>query len=150
MIGYIIMIAISLIVLIVFGRQILLGLKSRSWPTATGTVQDARIQSHQSRDEEGDVTTTYEALIRYQYNVAGQEHQGMRRTFSDVRTSSRSRTEKILERYPAGSSVTVYYDPGDPSASVLEPGVGLMSYILLLLVLAFLVFGVAGVLGLIG
>jgi hypothetical protein len=46
--------------------------------------------------------------------------------------------------------VSVYYDPGNPTASVLEPGVGLMSYVLLLLVLAFLVFGVAGLLGYIG
>jgi hypothetical protein len=150
MIGYIVVIAISLVVLIVFGRQILQGLKSRNWPTAAGTVQDARIQMHQSTDEEGDVTTTYEAFVQYRYSVSGREYQGMRRTFSDVRTSSRSRTEKILERYPPGGSVTVYYDPEDPSASVLEPGVGAMSYILLLLVLAFLVFGVVGLLGILG
>lgn len=150
MIGHIIIIAISLVVLIVFGRQLLRGLKSRTWPTAEGTVQDARLQTHQSRDEEGDVTTTYEALIQYRYSVSGQEYHGSRRTFSDVRTSSRSRTEKVLERYPPGGSVRVYYDPADPSTSVLEPGVGIMSYVLLLLVLAFLAFGVAGVLGLTG
>ena len=150
MIGYIIAIGISAVILIYIGSDILKAQKSRSWPTASGTVQDSGMESHQSRDEDGDIKTTYGATIQYKYTVDGQEFVGDRRTFSNVRTSSVRNTEKILERYPLGSSVDVFYDPDDPSSSVLEPGVGAATYILLLVPIGFLVFGIAGVLGLIG
>jgi len=150
MIGYIIAIGISAVILIYIGSDILKAQKSRSWPTASGTVQDSGMESHQSRDEDGDIKTTYGATIQYKYTVDGQEFVGDRRTFSNVRTSSVRNTEKILERYPLGSSVDVFYDPDDPSSSVLETGVGAATYILLLVPIGFLVFGIAGALGLIG
>ena len=150
MIGYIIAIGISAVILIYIGSDILKAQKSRSWPTASGTVQDSGMESHQSRDEDGDIKTTYGATIQYKYTVDGQEFVGDRRTFSNVRTSSVRNTEKILERYPLGSSVDVFYDPDDPSSSVLETGVGAATYILLLVPIGFLVLGIAGVLGLIG
>lgn len=108
------------------------------------------MEAHQSRDEDGDIKTTYGATIQYKYFVDGQEFQGNRRTFSNVRTSSVRNTEKILDRYPPGGSVGVFYDPDDPSSSVLEPGVGAPTYILLVAAIGFLVFGIAGALGLIG
>lgn len=150
MIGYIIAIGISAVILIYIGSDILKAQKSRSWPTASGTVQDSGMESHQSRDDDGDIKTTYGATIQYKYTVDGQEFVGDRRTFSNVRTSSVRNTEKILERYPLGSSVDVFYDPDDPSSSVLESGVGAATYILLLVPIGFLVFGIAGALGLIG
>ncbi len=108
------------------------------------------MEAHQSRDEDGDISTTYGATVQYKYLVDGQELRGNRRTFSNVRTSSVRNTQKILARYPLGGSVDVYYDPDDPSSSVLEPGVGASTYILLLVAIGFLVFGIAGALGLIG
>lgn len=150
MIGYIIAIAISVVLLIKFGVDIRKGYKSRNWPIAEGTVLDSSMEAHQSRDEDGDIRTTYGVTIQFKYLVDGQEFQGNRRTFSNVRTSSARRTEKILERYPPGGSVSVYYDPDDPPSSVLEPGVGSVTYVLLIVVIGFLVFGIAGVLGLIG
>ncbi len=150
MIGYIIAIAISVVLLIKFGVDIRKGYKSRNWPIAEGTVLDSSMEAHQSRDEDGDIRTTYGVTIQFKYLVDGQEFQGNRRTFSNVRTSSARRTEKILERYPPGGSVSVYYDPDDHSSSVLEPGVGSVTYVLLIVVIGFLVFGIAGVLGLIG
>ena len=150
MIGYIIAIGISAVILIKIGSDILKAQKSRSWPTASGTVLDSGMEANQSRDEDGDIKTTYGATIQYKYTVDGQEFVGDRRTFSNVRTSSVRNTEKILERYPLGSSVDVFYDPDDPSSSVLESGVGAATYILLLVPIGFLVFGIAGALGLIG
>jgi hypothetical protein len=150
MIGYIIAAGISAVILIKFGSDILKAQKSRSWPTASGTVLDSGMEAHQSRDEDGDIKTTYGATIQYKYLVDGQEFQGNRRTFSNVRTSSVRNTEKILERYPLGSSVDVFYDPDDPSSSVLEPGVGAGTYILLAVPIGIFVFGIAGILGIIG
>jgi hypothetical protein len=149
MIGYIIAIVISAVVLFKFGQDILRGLSSRGWPTTEGRITYAGIQAQRSTDEDG-TRMSYGAAVQYAYNVSGQEIQGTRRTFSDVRTNSRQRAERILARYPQGASVTVYHHPDNPSLSVLEPGVGWFSYIGAIVVLGFFVFGILGVMGVIG
>jgi hypothetical protein len=150
MIVYIIVIGISLIALFVIGRNILHGLNSRNWPITEGRVVHSGVQAHQSMDDEGDISTTYGASIEYAFNVSGQETQGTRRSFTEMRTNSARRAEQILARYPQGSSVTVYHHPDKPSLSVLEPGVKWWSYVLMIIVFGLLVFGVIGALGLIG
>lgn len=150
MIGYIIAIILSSVALIMLGRNIVNGLNSRNWLTAQGEITDSGIEVHQSMDDEGDMSTTYGASIQYTFNVSGQEIQGTRRSFSDVRTSSRRRAEQILARYPQGSSVTVYHHPDKPSLSVLETGVHWFTYAGAILLLGLLVFGILGALGVIG
>ena len=149
MIAYIIVILISGVVLFKFGQDILRGLNSRNWPTTQGTIMYSGIQAHQSSDEDG-TSTSYDAAVQYSYQVAGQAFQGTRKSFSDVRTSSVQRAQRILERYPQGSSVTVYHHPENPSLSVLEPGVGWFSYIGGIIVLGLFGFGILGVIGVIG
>ncbi|TET30890.1 MAG: DUF3592 domain-containing protein [Anaerolineales bacterium] len=150
MIVYTIIIGISFIALFVIGRNILHGLNSRNWPIAEGKVVHSGVQAHQSMDDEGDISTTYGASIEYAFNVSGQEIQGTRRSFTDMRTNSVRRAEQILARYPQGSSVTVYHHPDKPSLSVLEPGVQWWIYALMIIVLGLLVFGVVGAFRLIG
>ncbi len=150
MIAYIIVISISFITLFVIGRNILHGLNSRNWPMTEGKVIHAGIQAHQSTDDEGDTSTTYGASIQYEYNVSGQEIQGTRRSFTEMRTNSVRRAEQILARYPQDSSVTVYHHPDKPSLSVLEPGVKWWTYVLMIVVFGLLVFGILGASGLIG
>ncbi len=147
---YIIVIGISFIALFVIGRNILHGLNSRNWPITEGKVVHSGVQAHQSMDDDGDISTTYGASIQYSYNVSGQEIQGTRRSFTDMRTNSVRRAEQILARYPQDSSVTVYHHPDKPSLCVLEPGVEWWMYALMLIVLGLLVFGILGALGLIG
>jgi len=150
MIGYIIAIILSSVALIILGRSIVNGLNSRNWLTAQGEITDSGIEVHQSMDDEGDMRTTYGASIQYSYNVSGQEIQGTRRSFSEVRTNSKRRAEQILARYPQGGSVTVFHHPDDPSLAVLETGVHWFSYIGAIILLGLLVFGILGALGLIG
>jgi hypothetical protein len=37
-----------------------------------------------------------------------------------MRTSNKQKQQSIVEQYPAGSQVTVYYDPDEPEQAVLE------------------------------
>ncbi|MCJ7567077.1 MAG: DUF3592 domain-containing protein [Anaerolineales bacterium] len=150
MIGYIIAIVISSVLLIKFGLDIMRGLNSRNWPTTEGKITHSGVEAQQSMDDEGDIKTTYGASIQYQYNISGQEIEGARRSFTEVRTNSSRRAEQIMARYPQGSSVTVYYHPDNPNLSILEPGVGWFSYIGMIVLLGFLVFGILGATGLIG
>lgn len=150
MTGYIIAIILGSVGLIILGRSIVNGLSSRNWLTTEGEITGSGIEAHQSMDDDGDIRTTYGASIQYTYNVSGQDIQGTRRSFSEVRTNSRRRAEQILARYPQASSVTVYYHPGDPSLAVLETGVHWFSYVGAIILLGLLVFGILGAFGLIG
>ena len=150
MIVYIIVIGISFIGLFVIVRNIVHGLNSRNWPITEGKVVHSGVQAHQSMDDDGDISTTYGASIQYEYNVSGQEIQGTRRSFTEMRTNSVRRAEQILARYPQDSSVTVYHHPDKPSLSVLEPGVQWWFYALMIILFGLLVFGVIGALGVIG
>jgi len=150
MLVYIIIIGISFIGLFVIGRNIVHGLSSRNWPITEGKIVHSGVQAHQSMDDDGDISTTYGASIQYAYNVSGQEIQGTRRSFTEMRTSSARRAEQILARYPQDSSVTVYHHPDEPSLSVLEPGVKWWTYVLMIILLGLLVFGILGALGLVG
>ena len=150
MLVYIIIIGISFIGLFVIGRNIVHGLSSRNWPITEGKIVHSGVQAHQSMDDDGDISTTYGASIQYAYNVSGQEIQGTRRSFTEMRTSSARRAEQILARYPQDSSVTVYHHPDEPSLSVLEPGVKWWIYVLMIILLGLLVFGILGALGLVG
>ena len=150
MLGYIIAIVIGCVILFLFGRDIIRGLSSRNWPTTEGKITQSGVDMSQSTDDEGEIKTSYGASIQYTYSVSWQELVGSRRTFTNVRTNSSRRAEQIVERYPQGSSVTVYYTEEDPSLSVLEPGVGWFSYVGMVLVLGLIIVGILGVTGVIG
>lgn len=64
-------------------------------------------------------TTRHETpLVLYAYQVDGRTFQGeMARPKANGATHSASAT---VARYPAGSPVTVYYDPANPANSALE------------------------------
>jgi hypothetical protein len=150
MIGYIILLAIGVVLLVVFGRNVIRGRESQNWPTVPGTVLYTGMETYQSTDDDGSTTTTYGATIQYNYAVAGQSYEGNRRTFSEVRTSSRRRAEQILQKYPQGSAISVHYDPDNPAESVLETGVSWGAYALLAFAAIMTIAGVAGMLGLFG
>ena len=56
--------------------------------------------------------------VRYAFEVDGRRFEGERIGFGD--DSGGANTAATLARYPVGATVTVYYDPADPSEAVLE------------------------------
>ena len=59
-------------------------------------------------------------VVQYSYQVMGQMLQG-RGVIPGPETGG-SWAHKVVERYPAGAQVMVYYDPNNPSDAVLERG----------------------------
>jgi hypothetical protein len=150
MIGYVIVLVIGLVILVKFARDILLGRRSRGWPKTSGTILQSTLETHHETDDDGTTSTTHGVAVHYRYSVSGQEFEGRRRSFSDVRKSSKRSMESILARYPQGGSIDVYYDPENPSSAVLETGVGASAYILLAFAVVLVLFGLAGLLGFVG
>lgn len=92
---------------------------SSYWPTAEGRVLSSTVQSERGKSG----GTVYSAAINYAYTVNGGSFTSGRVRFGSINTGNRIYPDKLVEKYPAGSSVTVYYSPSDPATAVLEPGV---------------------------
>ncbi len=88
--------------------------KSR-YLSVPGVVTSSEVESSRSSDG-----TTYSAKIEYEFELGDMTHTGDRHSFFSFGTSSYEHAHDIVKRYPVGREITVYYDPGDVSESVLE------------------------------
>jgi hypothetical protein len=114
--------------LAVWGWSILQNARaSASWPTSPGMI--TRSEVTHSTDADG--ADSYQPKVTYEYLANNVEYESYTIKFGENSYSSRGRAEDIAATYPVGRQVTVYYDPGDPGNSVLEPGVTGGSYIVL-------------------
>lgn len=86
---------------------------SQSWPAAQGRV----LSSELARIRDTDGTFTEQPRIVYEYAVAGTSFQSTRVSFGGA---SNIGARKCVERYPAGATVQVFYDPAKPASAVLE------------------------------
>lgn len=94
--------------------------EAKAWPTIAGTVTSSEIRVHQDYDTDSHTTSTnYEPVVQYSYNVVGTPCQASRIAFG-ANQFDRNTAQAKINRYPAGSTVTVHYDPNDPSKAVLE------------------------------
>jgi hypothetical protein len=88
-----------------------------AWAQTAGTVLSTTIQVRrvgQSRSET--------PVVIYAYQVDGRPYQSYRVRAGDETGRIRviGDASRMLERYPVGSNVTVYYDPADPANAALE------------------------------
>jgi hypothetical protein len=111
-------------------------IRAKSWPTTVGTIRTAQIGQHSSSKG----GSTYSADISYSYSVGDTRYLGTKVAFG-MMSASASYARGVLNRYPVGAEVQVYYSPTNPGTAVLEPGVhgG-----------AWICFGVGGVFALFG
>ena len=90
--------------------------KAAGWPSTMGTVIHSAIEWR--RGSEGQ-SVAY-PVVQYTYQVMGQMLQG-----SKVMPGPEvggTGAQKVVDRYPAGAQVMIYYDPNNPSDTVLERG----------------------------
>ena len=111
---------------------------SQSWPTADGRIQTSRVET--LRDNKG--KTRYTSAVQFAYEVQGQNYESAYVWPSGgYSSSSQAPHQEVVDRYPPGKQVKVYYDPQKPQFGVLEPGVTSTNYVVL---------GVGGIFFLVG
>lgn len=119
---------------------------SSDWPTVKGKIISSDVEQKRSTSGSGrkrKSSTTYHAEVYYEYAVNGVTQSSDRVSFGQYGSSNSGHAREIVNRYPAGSIVDVYYSEEKPEISVLEPGATWSSYMLL----GFgCVFGLAGML----
>ncbi len=114
--------------------------ESENWPSVPGVVTSSEISSYVSRSD-GKDQTMYSAEVGTSYEVEGKSYStSMINLAGSSSTSVRSSVKKKIDKYPKGSSVTVYFDPDDPGHAVLEPGMPLLFWILRIAPLVLFVF----------
>ncbi|MEP7282206.1 MAG: DUF3592 domain-containing protein [Rubrivivax sp.] len=117
------------------------GWRSLSWPAATARVErSVAIRKYRAAIAKQSGQGTHVLELRYAFEVAGKAYVGGRRSLDwEGKVLSAASAEKLAQRSPAGSEVTAYYDPADPTRSLLEPGVpidGALGAVLGLLLIA--------------
>jgi hypothetical protein len=86
--------------------------RSAGWPQVDGTVLTSTVAA---------VAAAWKAQVTYRYKVGDQDLRGTSIALEDF-DSDRATAEAIAARYPEGAQVKVFYEPSDPSLSVLQPG----------------------------
>jgi hypothetical protein len=123
-----------------------LSFQSRSWNTATGTVTKSKLERrHRSRGR-----SSWHPVVEYRYRVKGKTHESTRTHFGDLSSFSSLFSwdgNGVIERYPKGKSVKVYYNPNNPTQAVLEQDLGLSTYVIIgvgLLLCGFSTYSLVG------
>jgi hypothetical protein len=113
----------------------------RSWPSIPGLVGHSDIHSHR-----GKKSTTYAPEVEYAYTVNGVQYVSKKITLINT-SSNYSNAEKVIEKYPRESLVTVYYNPMNPAEAVLELGISSGIYVVLGVGGFFALFGLLILIG---
>ena len=101
----------------------------KRWPVAEGRVLSAKVEKYRQSVSRGtggarDRMTLYRPVLLYEYEVAGKRFRGSRVAQSPgLDRGVPEFAQKLVDRYPVGSAVTVLYNPKRPDESVLEPRV---------------------------
>jgi len=129
------------IVVAIQGKKMLATAKeSANWPYVQGEVISSEMEVRKETDDDG-TSVTYSAEVLFEYEVAGTVYSANRVSFGQYSSGAPGLARKILNKYPAGTVVKVYYNPDDPEISVLEPGTTFSTYLVLIGGLVFVFFG---------
>jgi Protein of unknown function (DUF3592) len=95
------------------------GYSSQHWPQVSGTITAAKIITGRS----GKGGVTYQPEISYQYTVGGAGYNAERISFPEPLFSSLDSAQTVLQLYPLGKTVSVFYSPWYPGHAALRPGI---------------------------
>lgn len=113
-------------------KAVTLGIRSKRWLTTRGRIMLSEIEV---------IATTagrrYREVLQYEYIITGVTYQSNTISFPDhlVRffmngVRSKKNAESIINKYPVGSEVVIYYEPSRPERSTLETGLKNINFIL--------------------
>jgi hypothetical protein len=101
------------------------GWRSRSWSSAMAEVKEsAAVSKPVIIDARRGAVGTHVVRLRYEFTVDGQTFSGARQSLDDVGiVKSEEVAQREVRLLPAGGVVRVFYDPANPTRSLLTPGV---------------------------
>lgn len=139
---------VGILFILIGSNTIYQAYKSSSWPSVQGQIISSEITRHSSTYTDTATNrikneTVYDAQINYSYVVNGITYSNDDvRMGGTVRTNMKVWTKRLLDKYPRGKAVNVYYNPEDPFQSVLEKGFQLSTFAFLAMGLSFFIFAI--------
>ncbi len=100
------------------------GSATRSYTRTRGRVVRAEVEEIPRTSEEGG--PGFRPLVRYAFEARGRTYESERISIgeaSGLESSDAQDARRIVDRYPSGAEVDVWFDPRDPGRSVLVPGI---------------------------
>jgi hypothetical protein len=97
--------------------------EAASWKSVDGVILQSEVKSDIRETRENNRTRKYRvfwAEVKFQYQVDGKEQIGNRIRFGEFESDSPESAELDVEKFPIGKSVAVFFNPENPSESVLE------------------------------
>lgn len=88
----------------------------KTWIRSLARIVDSRVVQR-SRDSH----IRYHPEIRYRYTFNGRDYVSDQVGSGDVDYGGRGAAQKVADRYPVGSEVSAFVDPGKPESALLEP-----------------------------
>lgn len=116
----------------VWATSVVNQIRTLSFPSVSGQVISSEIV-----EEPGDETVLYRPDVKYGYVVGNGEFVSHQISQWAESSSFKKESQKVVEQYPVGRQVTVYYSPRDPSHAVLEPGFHPNNFLVALLLVPF-------------
>jgi uncharacterized protein DUF3592 len=84
-------------------------------------LTEGRIVSSSTHTSRYKRRTYYHYSIEYEFTIDGKSYRSDKVTFNTNTSFYQEDAQHYIRKYPVGKIVVVYYDPHDPSFSVLEP-----------------------------
>jgi len=93
-----------------------LRITAKNWTSTTGKVITSRVEV-----SGGEHTSVYPRIV-FEYHVYGKKYTGSQIKAGDIHWASYTSRASydMVDKYPIGSEVTVYYDPENPQQAALE------------------------------
>ncbi len=114
-----------------------------NWPTTKGIIVKSELEKHLS------IKTSYEAFIEYTYQIGEKQYKSKDVRARGSNAKYRSELTPLVEKFPAGKEVTVYYNPVNPSDALLEVGVDGIDQLVVVLPVLLILFSGVGLIALI-
>lgn len=109
--------ALSAVFLVIGGRHVVKANASAGWPAVDGRIVSSGMA--ESKQDEG---VFFWVHVAYQYSVGQRVYSGTRVNFAPDTIKKPRKAREIMDRYPSGKTVKVFYNPANPVEAVLEPG----------------------------
>jgi len=97
--------------------QYLRAKKSAQWPSVPGVITTSYMRSGLCKG-----APCFQGEIGYRYRVGSADYHGSSLSLGREHWGAQEPWQRVLDQYPVGKAVNVYYDPGRPATAILEPG----------------------------
>ncbi len=96
----------------------------RNWHPTQGRIMFSEVIARRSSSGRGGTSTSYYPRVVYEYVVNGNRYQGTQVSVGhEVGYGSYQMVnQRVMQNYPPGRDLSVYYNPANPSEAALEFG----------------------------